>query len=214
MIPEYNQALLSYADPKAVAIGEEQVNAALKQALPATTGMLTPSPAEDNNAVAVSESTASKYKLNTLDDLASVSDQLVMGGPTEFQSRKDGLVGMKSEYGIEFKSYKVLGDNSGPITVSALKGGDVDVALFQTSSPSLAENDFKVLSDPKSILGVNNVTPFYCNKGLNTKAQAVIEKVSSTMTTDALTKMNYDFSVKKADSEQVAESWLKENGLN
>ncbi|GAA3323335.1 hypothetical protein GCM10020331_046790 [Ectobacillus funiculus] len=45
-------------------------------------------------ALAVRQDTAQKYKLNTISDLANVSNKLVLGPTIEFPNRNDGLIGL------------------------------------------------------------------------------------------------------------------------
>lgn len=214
VVPEYNQALLNYADPEHEVVGAEAVNEALGTALPDGTAFGTPSPAESNNALAVTAESAGDHGLETLADLAPVAQDMAMGGPPEFEDRWDGLVGLAEVYDVGFGQYTVLGDISGPITVSALNGGDVDVAMLQTASPVMAENDFVILDDPESVLGVNNVLPFYCEEGLPEDALEVLEDVGATLTTDDLQQMNYEYSVENADADQVSGDWLAENDFS
>ena len=77
------------------------------------------------------EGDADKYKLAKLSDLASIGGQLVLGGPPECPTAilRGGL---KNKYGITFKEFKPL-DVGGPLTVTALAGGQIDVGC---SSPA------------------------------------------------------------------------------
>ncbi len=53
--PEYTGALLSYLDPKSTAATPDSVTSELKTKLPEGISMLTPSPAEDKDVVAVTQ---------------------------------------------------------------------------------------------------------------------------------------------------------------
>ena len=55
-------------------------------------------------------------------ELGPASGQLVFGGPSEFQTRPDGLPGIAETYGCTFKEFKAL-DTGGPLTVTALEDG-------------------------------------------------------------------------------------------
>lgn len=81
LVPEYTGALLSYLDPKSTAATTEAVTTELKGKLPSGISMLTPSPAQDKDVVAVTKATADKYKLKTVSDLKPVAGELVLGGP-------------------------------------------------------------------------------------------------------------------------------------
>ena len=67
--------------------------------------MLTPSSAEDKDVLAVTEATADKYKLTKISDLAPVAGELVLGGPPEWKTRVQGVVGLRDVYGLNFKDF-------------------------------------------------------------------------------------------------------------
>ena len=94
--------------------------------------MLDKSAAEDKDAVVVTRETATQLNLQSLDDLAAQCPNMVFGGPPEFQTRPDGIPGLQATYNCTFKEYRSL-DAGGPLTVAALKNGDVQAAnLFTT----------------------------------------------------------------------------------
>ena len=66
---------------------------------------------------------------------------MIMGGPAEFKTRAAGLLGLKEKYGVEFGQFKVT-DTGGPVTVNALKNGQIDAANLFTTDPAIAANDF------------------------------------------------------------------------
>ena len=72
LVPEYSGALLSYLDQKSTASTSEAVSTELATKLPSGISMLTPSPAEDKDVLAVTKATADKYKLKMISDLAPV----------------------------------------------------------------------------------------------------------------------------------------------
>jgi osmoprotectant transport system substrate-binding protein len=210
--PEYNQALLAFVAPKAQASGTTSVDTELAKALPANLGILDSSPAQDNNAVAVTNATAERLGLKTIDDLAKSSPEMTFGGPTEWKTRGDGYAGLQENYGVEFKEYKLL-DYSGPITISALSKGDVDAALLFSTVPQIKSNGYTVLEDPKNALGVNNVTPLICKNAVPEKAQTALKAVSKALTTDDLTSMNAAYSIDHRDAADVASEWVGKQSL-
>jgi len=217
--PEYNSALLAYLQAGPGGSGETtvpsttaEVDAKLASALPASLEALQSAKAEDNNAVAVTRQTAAQHKLTALPDLAAVAGQFVFGGPPEFKSRQQGILGLSKMYGINFADYRVL-DYSGPITVTALQGGDIQAALLFSTSPQINESGFVVLKDPKNVLGVNNIVPLACKSGLPDGARAVLDRVSASLTTENLTAINKSYVIDKNDVGNVAGKWLADNGL-
>ena len=71
----------------------------------------------------------------------TIASQMIFGGPPEFKTRPDGIPGLKKNYGVEFGKYTVT-DTGGPVTVNALKRGQVDAADLFTTDPSIEANDF------------------------------------------------------------------------
>lgn len=70
LFPEYNGTLLSFLDPNATATSTEEVDAALKDALPSNLESLDSAEAQDSDAIVVTKETADKYGLTTIGDLA------------------------------------------------------------------------------------------------------------------------------------------------
>ncbi|OIH85103.1 hypothetical protein BLJ79_07890 [Arthrobacter sp. UCD-GKA] len=212
VVPEYNQALLSFVAADEQASGTEAVDNALKEKLPSNLEILGSSPAQDNNAVSVTAGTAEKYGLESIEDLAKVSSDLVIGGPTEWKTRHDGYAGLEKDYGISFMEYKLL-DYSGPITISALEKGDVDAALLFSTTPQIQSMGFKVLEDPKRTVGVNNIVPLICKEAVSDPAREVLNAVGAALTTDSLTEMNAAYVLDHRDAAEVASEWVGKQDL-
>ncbi|GAA2093580.1 ABC transporter substrate-binding protein [Actinomadura alba] len=212
ILPEYNGALLAYIDKESKATTTDQVDAELKQKLPSGLELLTPAAAEDKDSVTVSKATADKHKLTTIEDLKPVAKDLVIGGPPEFKTRHQGVLGLKSVYGVEFKSFKSL-DVAGPVSVSALKKGDVDAADLFTTDPAISKNGFVTLQDPKNLFSAQNVVPLVNTSKVNDTIKTTLNAVSAKLTTQDLLDMNNKMSTDKEDADAVAKEWLQKAGL-
>ena len=212
VLPEYNGALLAYLNKDTKASTAEQVDAELKQKLPSGLELLNPAPAEDKDSVTVSKETADKYGMKTIEDLKPVAGQLVLGGPPEFKTRRQGLVGLESVYGLKFKSFKSL-DTAGPVTVSALKKGDVQAADLFTTDPAISKNGFIALQDTKNLFSAQNVVPLVNSAKVNDTVKTALNAVSVKLTTQDLLDMNTKMSVDKEDADAVAKEWLQKAGL-
>jgi len=207
ILPEYNGALLAYVDKSASATSTADVNAALVAKLPAELELLTSSAAQDKDSVTVTKETAAKYNLKSLPDLAPVAKDLVLGGPPEFKTRVQGVVGLARDYGIMFKEFKSL-DTAGPITVAALKKGDVQAANLFTTDPAIPENGFVVLDDPKSLFSSQNVTPLVYKARVNDTIRNALNAVSAKLDTTTLAALDKKVISDKQDVEAVAKEWL------
>uniref|UniRef100_UPI0031DE1098 ABC transporter substrate-binding protein n=1 Tax=Streptomyces hawaiiensis TaxID=67305 RepID=UPI0031DE1098 len=216
VLPEYNGSLLAYLDPKAEQKSPDAVNEAVKAKLDKRLTLLQSSPAEDKDSVTVNAETARKYKLtssSTLADLKDAAPDLVIGGSPEFQTRQQGLKGLKSVYGLEFKSFKAL-DAGGPLTQAALAKNTIQAADIFTTDPTIVKEKFVVLKDPENLFGFANVTPLVNKSGLNQKGVDALDAVSAKLDTKTLRELDLQVQLQKKDPLDVATTWLKSAGLN
>jgi osmoprotectant transport system substrate-binding protein len=212
LVPEYSGVLLQYFDKNATATTSDQVYAALPAAVPTNLEVLKQSAAEDKDSVVVTQETATKYKLTSIADLAPVAKDLVFGGPPEFKTRAAGIPGLASKYGATFKEFKSL-DTGGPLTVNALKNGQVQAADLFSTDASIATNKFVVLQDPKFLFTAQNVLPLI-NKSKATPAVTdALNAVSAKLDTAGLTELVAQVVAQKKEPAQVAADWLKQQGL-
>lgn len=213
LIPEYTGVLLQYLNKSAAETEPDAVYSALQKALPGTLTVLEKSSAEDKDAIVVTKETATKYNATSVADLAANCGQLVFGGPPEFKTRPDGIPGLQKTYNCTFKDYKAL-DAGGPLTVAALKNGDVQAADLFTTDASILANNFVVLQDPKSNFAAQNVVPLINKSKVNDTITQTLNAISAKLTTDELTKLNAEASSDtKPSPETVAKNWLSKNSL-
>jgi len=213
IMPEYNGTLLTVAvDPKSIAKTTDQVDAALAAKLPSTLVVLNPASAQDSDSVTVTAATAAKYHLKSIADLKPYAKDFTFGGPPEFKTRADGLDGLKATYGLTFKSFDPL-DTSGPITLSALKGGKVQAADVFTTTPQIITDKLVPLADPKFNFAAQNVIPLVYKPALNSTITSTLNAVSAKLTTAALLQMDNAVITLHADYATVAAGFLKAEGL-
>ncbi|WP_062119703.1 ABC transporter substrate-binding protein [Aureimonas sp. AU40] len=212
LLPEYAGATLSYLDKNATAHSPQDVATALKAALPKGVSMLTPSPAQDGDVLAVLRATADKYKLKTIADLKPHAGELVLGGPPEWKTRKEGVVGLKDVYGLEFKSFKAL-DVGGPLTVTALANGQVQVADLFSTDPAIAANDFVALDDNQNLFPAQNIVPVIAAAKVDDTVTKTLDAVSAALTTKDLIEMNGRLASQES-YDVVAGEWLATHKLD
>ena len=213
IIPEYNGALLTTSvDKTSTATSTADVDAALTAKLPSSVKILNSSAAQDKDSITVTQANAAKYHLKSISDLSSVAKGWVIGGPSEFQTRADGIVGLKKVYGLTFKSFSPL-DESGPITLAALTNGKVQAADVFTTTPQIITDKLLSLSDPKNMFAAQNVLPLVYKKAASAKVVSTLNAVSAKLTTADLLAMNKSLSINHESYTQVASTWLSQNGL-
>ncbi|GII79383.1 glycine/betaine ABC transporter substrate-binding protein [Sphaerisporangium rufum] len=207
VLPEYNGGLLSFLDPKSTAASKEEVDGELKSKLPAELELLDSAAAEDNDSLTVSKATADKYKLATIEDLAKVAKDFVVGGPPEFKKRREAQ--FKDVYGLTFKEWKPTGDT----TADAIKSDAVQVGNVFTTDPKILINGLVPLQDPKHVFSAQNVTPLVNKAGVTDDVRTTLNGISAKLTTEGLVDMMKRVAVDKDDPPMVAKDWLTQNGL-
>jgi len=172
-------------------------------------------PAVDQNGIVVTKDTATRLNLKKVSDLTAVAKDLTFGGPPECPNREFCAQGLEKVYGIKFKSFRPL-DVGGPLTVTALEGKQIDVALLFTSDANIAVKGFVLLEDDKKLQLSDNVVPILrkdiADKG-GSDLRSRLNDVSKKLTTAELTELNKQVGVDKKDPKDVAKEWLRKQGL-
>ena len=143
----------------------------------------------------------------------TVASQMIFGGPPEFKTRADGIPGIEKNYGVTFGKYTVT-DTGGPVTVNALKRGQVDAVDLFTTDPAIEANGFVILEDPKSNFAAQNIVPIINKDKATDGVKQVLDGVSAKLTTDGLGTLIGEVANDKKDPADVAKGWLSENGLD
>ena len=212
LIPEYTGVLAHYFDETATATESDAVYEELKAALPDTLAVLDKAEAEDKDAIAVTRETAEEYSLTSIADLAAVAGDLTLGAGPEWKTRASGVPGLQKVYGAEFESFRAL-DAGGPLTVQALKNGQVDAANLFTTDPNIAVHDFVVLEDPEDLFAAENVVPLITKSKLNDAISDTLNEVSANLDTETLAALLERVVIDKEDAGDVAADFLSEHGL-
>ncbi|GLY29719.1 ABC transporter substrate-binding protein [Kineosporia sp. NBRC 101731] len=215
LLPEYNGALLSYfsSGKEVDASTEEAVTAGLNTSLPKGLELLEPASAQDRDALVTRAETAEKLDLESISDLAPVAGQMAIGAGAEYATRQQGLLGLKSVYGLTFKKFESL-DAGGALTVQALAKDRVQVASLLSTDPAIVQNDFVVLDDSKNLFGVQNVVPLIAGAQNTPAITAALNTFSATLTTEKLTEAVGQVTIDQKEPDTVARDYLTANGLD
>jgi glycine betaine/choline ABC-type transport system substrate-binding protein len=143
----------------------------------------------------------------------TIAANLILGGPPEFKTRVDGVPGLEKTYGVTFGEFREL-DAGGPLTINALKNGQIDAADIFTTDPSIETNGFVVLEDPENLYAAQNVLPLINATKATEGVTAVLNGVSAKLTTDDLIDMNEKVINEQQDPAAVAKQWLTDKGLD
>lgn len=173
------------------------------------------SPAENKNGIVVTAETAAALGLTTVSDLAAHNGTLVFGGPPECPNRQFCLIGLTEVYGLEFAEFRPL-DVGGPITVAALGGGEIDVALLFTSDGVIAAMGFVLLEDDLNLQPAENIVPVLRQEIVDAYGDdlvSLLNRVSAAITTEELTDLNNRYGFDAEDADVIAREWLSSKGL-
>jgi osmoprotectant transport system substrate-binding protein len=170
--------------------------------------VLPASKALDTNIFAVTAATAKKDHLTTISSLKPYASKLTLGGPPECPTFAGCEPGLKKVYGLNFAGFKSL-DEAGPLSVAALKNGEVQVVELYSSNGDVASNNFVALTDNKHLEGADYIVPVI-RKSVDTSGVAqVLNQIDAKLTTSAIEKLNLDVTNKQEQPAAVAQSWVK-----
>lgn len=205
VFPEYTGNLLQYFDAETKASAKDEVYDALGGALPEGLRVLDQSEASDQDSFIVTKEFADQHSLKAVGDLAGV-DGLVLGGNSELESRPYGPKGLKSVYGVDV-GFTPIEDSGGPLTLKALRDGDVQIVNIYSADPALAKGDLVRLEDPEGLLLASHVVPVVSKK-VDDDAAAIINKVSAAMSAEDLVALNARSVDEQSPAETIAKDWL------
>ena len=139
----------------------------------------------------------------------ALSTTLKLGGPPECPDRPFCLPGLNETYGLEFAEFVPL-DAGGPLTVTALTGGQVDVGLLFTSDPAIATNGFVLLEDDKQLQLADNIVPVLRQEVLdaNPAVADILNTIIERLTQEELTNLNKAVTVDARPAAEVATEWI------
>jgi osmoprotectant transport system substrate-binding protein len=145
---------------------------------------------------------------------ATIASTFILAGPPECPQRPFCLKGLTDTYGLKFKEFKPT-DAGGPITVSAIKGGQAQLGLLFTSDAAIAANNFVLLQDDKHLQLADNVVPVIRqavldkSPGIADILNGIVAKLSQT----ELTNLNKFVGIDKKSPADAAKAWLTTNGF-
>ncbi len=175
--------------------------------------VLPASKALDTNVFAVTRATASKDHLTTISSLKPYASKLTLGGPPECPTFAGCEAGLVKVYGLHFAGFKSL-DEAGPLSVAALKNGEVQVVELFSSDGNVVSNNFVALTDNKHLEGADYIVPVI-RKSVDTSGVAsVLDAVDAKLTTTAISKLNLEVTQQQEEPAAVAQSWVTSEHLH
>jgi osmoprotectant transport system substrate-binding protein len=223
VVPEYLGTFTEFLNrkvngPEATPVASGDVDATYTEAKalaePLGITVLTPSPAADQNAFAVTREFAEANNITSLSDLAAWSqlNPLILGGPPECPERPFCQPGLEGTYGIEVAEFSPL-DAGGPLTKQALAQGSITLGLVFSSDGAVADLDLVVLDDDRKLQQVDNIIPAVLTSAVTPALTDALNALSAAMTTDDLIAMNKAVDIDRQTPANVARAFLVDKGL-
>jgi osmoprotectant transport system substrate-binding protein len=175
------------------------------------------SPANNTYAFAMNKDQAQKLGIVSMSDLAKAvkgGAKLTFASNAEFYARPDGLPGWQTAYGFEFDRDNVKRMDTG-LVYSALKDRQVDTGVVFATDGRIPAFNFVVLRDDKNYAPPYNMTPVVRKEILdkNPKIADALNALSAKLDNETMGKLNASVDVDKKTPEEVADQFLKANGL-
>ena len=178
---------------------------------------LNPSKANNTYSLAMNQDDAKKQGIVTISDLAAKvkgGAKLTFASNAEFYARPDGLKPLEQSYGFEFPRDNVKRMDTG-LVYQALKEKQVDVGLVFATDGRIPAFNFVVLKDDKGFFPNYALTPVVRKQMLdaNPKLAEYLNALSAKLDDATMARLNASVDVDKKTVEDVARTFLKEQGL-
>lgn len=211
LFPEYSGPVLQYWEPDTEARLPDGVFAALEEAAPEGLNVLEQSPATDQDSYVITQEFAEEWGIENVEDLSKVTEPMTLGANSEAEDRPNGPKGLEETYGVEV-GFAPIEDSGGPLTVKALRDGDVQLAIIYTADPSIESNNLVSLEDTKGLFLSSNVVPLASDK-VDGQATEIINEISAAMSPEDLVSLNNRSVTEQLPAADIAQDWLEEKGL-
>lgn len=161
--------------------------------------------------LAVTKAFAKKHNIKSLSDLAKVDASLTAAFDPDFANQQDGYLGLKKEYGLNFK-VKTM---EPALRYKAIASGKVAVVDGYTTDPQIKQYDLVALKDDKSFFPPYQGAPLLKTSFAKKHPGVVksLNKLAGKITESEMQEMNYKVTVKHESASKVARQYLQEHGL-
>lgn len=178
---------------------------------------LEPSGANNTYAFAVKDGAEATADLLTLSDLAAAfnaGNAVDIAVNAEFPRRPDGMPGLEEAYGFDVGRRNLKSMDSG-LTYQALNEGEVEVALVFATDGRIQAFDFRVLEDDRNFFPNYAIVPVIRTETLeaNPGVEEPLTAMAAAIDDTTMQRLNAQVDVERRSIEEVAESFLTEQGL-
>jgi len=178
---------------------------------------LNPSKANNTYGLAMNQDDAKKQGIVSISDLAAKlkgGAKLTFASNAEFYARPDGLKPLEQAYGFEFPRDDIKRMDTG-LVYQALKERQVDVGLVFATDGRIPAFHFVMLKDDKNFFPNYALTPVVRKQVLdaNPKLADLLNALSAKLDDATMARLNASVDVDKKTVEDVAATFLNEQGL-
>ena len=221
VVPEYVGGIVNFlnarengadAEPLTAGDGTELAEEGAELLDQAGIELLQLSEATDTNAYFVTTEYAEANDVSALSDLEGES--VVLAAAPDCEGRLDCEGGLSDEYGIDITNVLPLGYASNQ-TYQAVLDGEAELGQTSTTDGTLESQGLVVLEDDQQIQPAQNLVPAVSSSFLeeNPDVADVLDPLMEALTTEKLTELNGRVAVDREQPEDVARSFLTDEGL-
>jgi len=221
VVPEYVGGIVNFlqeakngANAKEFTSGDGQTLAQQGKPLLDAKGitLLDVSSATDTNAFMVTKQYSQQNGVTKLSDLKGKS--VTLAAAPDCQGRLDCAGGLEKAYGINVTKILPLGYASAQ-TYQSVSKGESQLGETSTTDGTLASQGLVVLQDDKHIQPAQNLVPAVSSDFLKAHPDiaGVLNPLMKALTTANLTQLNSEISVNRQKPEDVAHTFLTQQGL-
>ncbi len=167
---------------------------------------------ENTYAIAVRRSTAERYHMRTLSDLAREGSHLIGGFTADFTGRSDGLPGLERVYGLHLRAVRPLAP---AVKYQALAASAVDVVDGYSTDGLLPKYDLVTLVDDRHFFPPYEAAALVSRRlaASDPRAIATLTLLSGRLNESRMRELNRQVEVDGADVRDVAARALNDLGL-
>jgi osmoprotectant transport system permease protein len=161
-------------------------------------------------AILVRGDVARNNNLKTISDAVPVSRNWQAGFGQDFMSRADGYEGFRKAYGFSFAKQPREMDLS--LTYRALAAGELDIIAGNSTDGLISVLDLYQLQDDKHYFPPYQAV-FIARSQAPADLTDALTKLTGTISTDDMRKLNYQVDGEKRLPRDVAAAWIESRGL-
>lgn len=174
---------------------------------------LTPSPLNNNSAIAVTQDAANRYNLKTISDLVRNADKIRFAATPDFATQPGGLAAIQQAYGeVKFKEMNLFDPS---LKYQAMQNQQGDAVIANSTDRQIKSLHLVLLQDDRHAWPPSHLVPVVRDETLQ-KYPAMkdpLNALSAALNNQVMMDLNNQVQVENKDYAQVAKDFLRGQGL-